>query len=81
LAAAGFAGVEVHAVVLEYTISLDDFLADREISSAGRYARHTLGPDGWSRWVAHARDRLERRFGSAFACSRGVLIGIGARAA
>jgi len=81
LAAARFSGVQVHAVVLEYTISLDDFLADREISSAGRYARHTLGPDGWSRWVAHARDRLERRFGSAFECSRGVLIGLGARAA
>ena len=81
LAAAGFTGVEVDAVALTYTISLEDFVADREISSAGRFARHTLGPDGWARWVAEAREFLRRRFGSTFECSREVLVGVGGRAA
>jgi hypothetical protein len=76
LTAAGFAGVEVHPVALEYTIALDRFLADRELSSAGRFARHTLGADSWSRLVARAREVLGSRFGSAFECTRGVLIGL-----
>jgi ubiquinone/menaquinone biosynthesis C-methylase UbiE len=81
LAAAGFGGVEVHAATMEYTIGLDHFLADRELSSAGRFARHALGADAWSRWVARARGVLERRFGTTFECSRSVLIGLGTRLA
>jgi ubiquinone/menaquinone biosynthesis C-methylase UbiE len=74
LTTAGFTEVEVHAVALRYTISLDQFLADREISSAGRFGRHTLGGEGWQRWVGQARDALQLRFGSLFQCSRGVLV-------
>lgn len=81
LTAAGFSGVTVHALTLEYAIPLDHFLADREISSGGRFARHTLGADAWSRFLARAREELGRRFGSFFECSRGVLIGLGTRAA
>lgn len=81
LTASGFVGVEVHAVALEYTIALDDFLADRELSARGRFARHALGGDAWAQFGARAREALERRFGSMFACSRGVLIGLGARGA
>ena len=65
---------------LDYTIALDEFLADRELSSAGRFARHALGAEAWSRWVAHARDVLGSRFGPAFWRSRRVLIGLGERA-
>ena len=81
LTKAGFAGVEVYALALEYTLPLDHFLADRELSSGGRFARHTLGADAWARFVARAREELGRRFGSAFKCSRGVLIGRGERPA
>ncbi len=81
LAAAGFAGVEVHALALEYTIPLDHFLADRELSSGGRFARHTLGANAWARFVARAREELGRRFGSVFTFPRGVLIGLGKRVA
>jgi ubiquinone/menaquinone biosynthesis C-methylase UbiE len=80
LTAAGFAAVEVSPAVLRYTISVDDFLADREISSAGRFACHTLGAEGWSRWCEATREALERRFGSVFQCSRQILIGLGVRA-
>lgn len=81
LAAGGFAAVEVHPVTLEYTILLDQFLADRELSAAGRFARHALSADAWLRLVARAREVLGRRFGSVFHCSRGVLVGVGTRAA
>ena len=81
LTAAGFGGITVHTVTLEYSLPLDHFLADREISSAGRFARHTLGADGWAGFQDRAREELGRRFGSVFECSRGVLIGLGTRAA
>jgi ubiquinone/menaquinone biosynthesis C-methylase UbiE len=78
---AGFGGIRVHTVTLEYSLSLDHFLADREISSTGRFARHTLGADEWSRFQDRVRDELRRRFGPVFECERGVLIGLGRRAA
>jgi SAM-dependent methyltransferase len=80
LAAGGFTDVEVHALTLDYGVTLDQFLADRELSSGGRFARHVLGAYGWAGFVARARNELERRFGSVFECSRGVLIGLGKRA-
>jgi ubiquinone/menaquinone biosynthesis C-methylase UbiE len=80
LTAAGFGRVTVHTVTLEYSLPLDHFLADREISSAGRFARHTLGADGWAGFQERAREELGRRFGPLFECSRGALIGVGTRA-
>lgn len=81
LSAAGFVGVEIHAHTLEYTIPLDHFLADRELSASGRFARHSLSAGGWARFVARAREELGRRFGPVFKCSRGILIGRGERGA
>ncbi len=81
LTTAGFARVEVHVHALNYTIPLDHFLADRSLGSGGRFARHTLGPNAWVRFVACAREELGRRFGSVFECTRGVLIGLGQRGA
>jgi ubiquinone/menaquinone biosynthesis C-methylase UbiE len=75
-----FRDASFDAVTASFVLS-DHFLADRELSSAGRFARHALGADAWSRWLARAREVLGRRFGSAFECTRGVLIGLGARAA
>lgn len=75
-----FSGVEVHTVALECDFSLDLYLADRELSSGARFACHALGPQAWGRFVENARDELDRRFGSHFSYSRGVLIGLGHRA-
>jgi ubiquinone/menaquinone biosynthesis C-methylase UbiE len=81
LDAAGFASVEVHPVALEYKLSLEHFLSDRELSSGGRFARHAVGVEAWGRFLARAREELGRRFGSVFTFPRGVLIGLGKRAA
>jgi ubiquinone/menaquinone biosynthesis C-methylase UbiE len=80
LTAAGFSNVEVQGRTLSYTIQLDRFLDERELSVGGRFVRHTLGAEPWARFRACASEELGRRFGSVLECSRGVLIGLGERA-
>ncbi len=79
LNAAGFSGVEVHTLASQWSFSPALFVSDREIGSSGRFARHALGPDAWSRFVVHAREDLRRRFGTRFHYRRGFLIGLGRR--
>ena len=79
LTAAGFAGVEVHTIALECSLPIDSYIADRELSSGGRLAQDVLGPDGWRRFAARAREELQRSFGSHFEYSRGAHIGLGHR--
>ena len=79
LTEAAFARGEVHAIPVECSFSLDRFVADRELTSGGRFARDALGPDRWGRFVANASEKLRRAFGSHFDYSRGVLIGLGHR--
>ena len=80
LTEAGLSGVEVQTGATEWSFSLERYLADRELSSGGRFAQHALGPDAWDRFVANAREELRRRFGSQFSYSRGFLVGLGRRA-
>src|SRR5262249_8849888 len=79
LARTGFASVDVHALPVDSVVSVDAFLADRALSSGGRFARHAVGEEGWRAFMDHARAELERRFGRQFTLSRGVLIGVGRR--
>ena len=72
-----FADVEIHMVELKYRLSLEDYLADREITSDGRYAKHILGPDIWAQLVANAREKFRQTFGSCFNYSRGAIIALG----
>jgi SAM-dependent methyltransferase len=74
---AGFADIEFRMVALKCRLSLEDYLADREITSAGRYAKHILGPDIWSQLVANAREKLRQKFGSCFNYNRGAIIALG----
>jgi ubiquinone/menaquinone biosynthesis C-methylase UbiE len=78
LTEAGFSAVEVRTASFESSFPLDLYLADRELTLGGRFARHVLGPDGWARFIAKAREEL-RSFGSRFSYRRGVLIGLGHR--
>lgn len=79
LVEAGFVRREVHAVALDISLSLEEFLADRELSSGGRFARDALGPEGWRQFAAHASEALRRSFGARLVYSRGVLIGVAHR--
>lgn len=77
LTRAGFSGVEAHAATLGCSLSLDQYLADRELSSGGRFAQHALGAAGWARFLAHAREELGHKFGPLVSFPRDVLIGVG----
>ena len=77
---AGFARVTVEAHTIESLLSVEQFVADRELTSGARYARHVLGMEEWDRLLARARDELGRRFGRQLSFSRGALIGVGLKA-
>jgi ubiquinone/menaquinone biosynthesis C-methylase UbiE len=79
LTEAGFSGVEVRTASFQSSFSLDLYLADRQLTLGGRFARHVLGPEDWPRFIANAREELRRSFGSHVSYSRGVLIGLGHR--
>jgi ubiquinone/menaquinone biosynthesis C-methylase UbiE len=80
LLAVGFTQITIHRVELDFEFSIESYLADREISSGGRYARNALGPDRWTRFLRNALEKFEGLFGEAFSYPRGVLIGIGRKA-
>jgi ubiquinone/menaquinone biosynthesis C-methylase UbiE len=74
---AGFARVTVEAHAIESPLSVEQFVADRALTTGARYARHVLGVEAWDRLLESARDELGRRFGPQFSFSRGALIGVG----
>ena len=77
---AAFEQVSVEAHSIESTVSVPEFIADRELTSGARYARHVLSSGEWARLVERAREELRRRFGNRFRFSRGALIGRGYKA-
>ncbi len=79
LEGAGFSRVQIHTMVVKSGLSLEEYLADRALSSGGRFAQHFLGPEKWRRFIARARQQLHRSLGSHCDYSRGVLIGLGRR--
>lgn len=79
LAEAGFVATVVHTVALQWDFSVESYLADREITSGGRFARHALGPDRWAQFLATACEKLQSLFGKRFSYTRAVLIGVGRR--
>lgn len=66
LTRAGFAILVSEVIDVDSSVTLNQFIEDRELSSGGRWARHALGPEGWARARAAAHDLLQARFGSAF---------------
>jgi ubiquinone/menaquinone biosynthesis C-methylase UbiE len=77
LTGVGFAQVVVGAHPIVSVLSVEQFLADRELTSGARYARHLIGEEDWHRLRGRARDELVRRFGARLSFSRGALIGVG----
>ena len=74
LTRAGFSPVGSQAGDVESSLTVDQFVEDRELSSGGRLARHLLGAEGWARARAAARDRFHARFGPSFRYHRRAFI-------
>jgi hypothetical protein len=58
----GFGEVRVRAVELAFDEAVTDFAAGRELTAAGRFARHALGADRWNAFRAEAFEQLRARF-------------------
>lgn len=74
LSRAGFFPIRSDTIAVESHLTVDQFLEDRELSSGGRFALHLLGPDGWKRLCAAAREMFEARFGSSFRYHRDAFV-------
>ncbi len=74
LTRAGFSQVASDVVAVEFDLTVEQFVDDRELSSAGRLGHHLLGREGWARFRATASDMLHTRFGSSFRYHRRALI-------
>lgn len=74
---AGFTDVTVHERMVRASLTIDEYLADRELSSGGRFARTRLSPERFAGMMERTRARLSARFGERFDYERGALIGLG----
>jgi ubiquinone/menaquinone biosynthesis C-methylase UbiE len=74
---AGFHGVRIEVVELSFDLSVDEYLADREISSGGRFGRHALGEPGWRAFLERGRAELRQSFGDRITYRRPVVLGVG----
>lgn len=79
LTGAGFSLLVSDAVEFEFTCTVEQFLEDRELSSAGRRGFHLLGAAGWARFRGAAYDMFHTRFGSSFRYPRRALVVIGSK--
>jgi ubiquinone/menaquinone biosynthesis C-methylase UbiE len=79
LVRSGFTDVEVQAHPVDLRMSIEQFIADRELTSGGRYARHAMAEEGWKRFLEQVRIDLGRRFGEVFTSGRGVVVGVARR--
>lgn len=74
LTRAGFSKVASDALDVESDVTVEQFLDDRELSSAGRLAQHLLGTDGWARFRATTGEMFHTRFGPSFRYCRRALV-------
>jgi demethylmenaquinone methyltransferase / 2-methoxy-6-polyprenyl-1,4-benzoquinol methylase len=74
---AGFTTARAVSAELAHDCSVDEYLADRELSAGGRFGHHALGDPGWRRFLGTARDEFVRRFGDRVRYSRSLVLGVG----
>jgi SAM-dependent methyltransferase len=74
LSRAGFSPIRSDTAAVESDLTVDQFLEDRELSSAGRLGLHLLGADAWERFRRAAREMFQARFGSSFRYRRDAYI-------
>ncbi len=77
LRAGGFADVRSHDVELAFRLSVEEYIASREVCASGRTLQTLLSPDDWRRFRADARAALTARFPLGVAYTRLVFIATG----
>jgi ubiquinone/menaquinone biosynthesis C-methylase UbiE len=80
LRANGFAEVRSHDVELEFSLTVEEYIAGREVCASGRALRSLLSDDEWERLRADARATIASRFSSGVTYARRVFIATALRA-
>lgn len=76
---AGLTVVRSDSVEVHSDFTVDEFVQDRELSSAGRLARQILGADDWRRFRDSVAETFRARFGTSFRYERRALVAIARR--
>lgn len=79
LAAAGFEAIVARDHRVECAMTVDEYVASREVCATGRALRALLTPDQWQRCRDDARAALSARFPGSIRFSRGFHTAVGSR--
>jgi ubiquinone/menaquinone biosynthesis C-methylase UbiE len=74
---AGFRSARVEMIGFSHDCSVEEYLADRELSSGWRFGRHVLGDAAWRRFLERAEAELRRKFGDRISYERPLVLGLG----
>ena len=74
---AGFPTVRVEVIGLAHDCSVEEYLADRELSSGGRFGRHVLGDAAWRGFLERAGAEFRQKFGDRIRYERPLVLGLG----
>ena len=73
----GFHTARVEVVGLSDDCSVEEYLADRELSAGGRFGRHVLGDTEWRRFLERAGAEFRRKFGDRVGYERPLVLALG----
>lgn len=76
---AGLRQVDVQKRDYRFTWSVDDYLAGRETSAAGRFLRDILGEDSWQRFRKRVAEEFRGRFSDPIGDTSDVLLAVGTK--
>lgn len=76
---AGLRHVDVHRSDYRHSWSIDDYLAGRETSAAGRFLRDMLGDASWERFRQRVSEEFRGRFSDPIGDTSDVLLAIGTK--
>jgi hypothetical protein len=62
---------------LAFDHSVEEYVAERALGAAGRFARRALGEIGWREFLAQAEAEFRWRFGDRMRYDRPVVLGVG----
>ncbi len=72
---AGFRSVRTEAFEVSVRCRIDEYVAERQLGAAGRFARDALGGARWLTFLERAAEQLRQRFGDHVAYARSLIVG------
>ena len=67
----------MEVIALSHDCSVEEYLADRELSSGGRFGHHVLGDAAWRGFLERAGAEFRQKFGDRISYERPLVLGLG----